>query len=127
MLKSLVSRLLRPAARAADLIAAGNRAEEAGRIVEACELYRQAIAADPLHPSAHLNLGAALEAKGDLAGAERAYQAVLAFDATNPFANYNLANLDPRLIAAPGGLLRADALTNSGWQVFTKVSYLVRR
>ena len=42
-------------------------------------------------------------------------------------ANYNLANLDPRLIAAPGGLLRADALTNSGWQVFTKVSYLVRR
>jgi len=42
-------------------------------------------------------------------------------------ANYNLANLDPRLIAAPGGLLRAPGLTNTGWQVFTKVSYLVRR
>src|SRR5204862_1940499 len=77
----------------ADLIAAGNRAEQEGRIAEACALYRQAIAADPMHPSAHLNLGAALEAKGDLGGAENAYKAVLAFDATNAFANYNLANI----------------------------------
>jgi protein O-GlcNAc transferase len=77
----------------ADLIAAGNRAEQEGRIADACALYRQAIAADPLLPSAHLNLGAALEAKGDFVGAENAYKAVLAFDATNPFANYNLANI----------------------------------
>ena len=77
----------------ADLIAAGNRAEQEGRIADACALYRQAIAADPLHASAHLNLGAALEAKGDLGGAENAYKAVLAFDATNAFANYNLANI----------------------------------
>lgn len=77
----------------ADLIAAGNRAEQEGRITDACALYRQAIAADPMLPSAHLNLGAALEAKGDLGGAENAYKAVLAFDATNPFANYNLANI----------------------------------
>jgi protein O-GlcNAc transferase len=77
----------------ADLIAAGNRAEQEGRIADACALYRQAVAADPMLPSAHLNLGAALEAKGDLGGAENAYKAVLAFDATNAFANYNLANI----------------------------------
>lgn len=77
----------------ADLISAGNRAEQEGRIADACALYRQAIAADPMYPSAHLNLGAALEAKGDLGGAESAYKAVLAFDATNAFANYNLANI----------------------------------
>src|SRR5207244_4302887 len=39
-------------------------------------------------------------------------------------ANYNLADLDPRLIATSGGLLRSPALTNTGWQVFTKMSYL---
>jgi predicted O-linked N-acetylglucosamine transferase (SPINDLY family) len=93
MPKSLVSRLVRPAPRAAELIAEGNRAEAAGRMAEACELYRKAIAVDPMHPSPHLNLGAVLEASGDLGGAENAYRAVLAFDATNPFANYNLANI----------------------------------
>jgi len=42
-------------------------------------------------------------------------------------ANYNLADVDPRLIAASGGLVRSPSLTNTGWQVFTKMSYLFRR
>src|SRR5258705_12333105 len=88
----------------ADLIAAGNRAEQEGRIAEACALYRQAIAADPLYPSPHLNLGAALEAKGDLGGAENAYKAGLAFDAGNAFANYHPPNIPPtRGPTAPPG------------------------
>jgi Domain of unknown function (DUF5916)/Carbohydrate family 9 binding domain-like len=42
-------------------------------------------------------------------------------------ANYNLADIDSRLLPVDGGLLRSAALTNTGWQVFTKVSYLFRR
>ena len=93
MLKGLVSRLLRPAVPVGDLIAAGNRAERDGRLAEACELYRQAIAAAPQHASARLNLGAALEAAGDLDGAEGAYRAVLGFEPANAYAHYNLANV----------------------------------
>jgi predicted O-linked N-acetylglucosamine transferase (SPINDLY family) len=108
MLKGLVSRLLRPAPPVADLIAAGNRAEREGRIAEACALYRQAIAADPVHASARLNLGAALEAAGDLDAAENAYRGVLVFDAANAYAHYNLANIAQARGAARAavGLLR---------------------
>lgn len=42
-------------------------------------------------------------------------------------ANYNLANIDPQLVSTPLGLLRSSTLHNTGWQLFTKVSYLVRR
>jgi len=42
-------------------------------------------------------------------------------------ANYNLADVDPRLVATGAVLLRSPALTNTGWQVFTKMSFLVRR
>jgi uncharacterized protein DUF5916 len=41
--------------------------------------------------------------------------------------NYDLANLDRRLIGTPYGLLRSDALINDGWQMFAKMSYLFRR
>lgn len=60
---------------------------------EACALYRRALAAAPRYAPAYLNLGAALEARGDAAAAERAYRALLDFDAHNPFASYNVANL----------------------------------
>jgi hypothetical protein len=43
------------------------------------------------------------------------------------FANYNLADIDPQLVPTPLGLLRSSTLHNTGWQLFTKVSYLVRR
>lgn len=59
----------------------------------ACERYRQAIALAPKHPAAHLNLGIGLEAMGDLAGALRCYEAVLAVDPGNAYANYNLGKL----------------------------------
>jgi Domain of unknown function (DUF5916) len=42
-------------------------------------------------------------------------------------ANYNLADIDPRLLPTAAGLLRSPALNNTGWQVFTKLSYLLRR
>ena len=42
-------------------------------------------------------------------------------------ANYNLADIDPRLVPAAGGLLRSPSLNTTGWQVFTKMSYLFRR
>jgi hypothetical protein len=42
-------------------------------------------------------------------------------------ANYNLANIDPLLVPTATGLLRSSTLNNTGWQVFTKMSYLFRR
>ena len=42
-------------------------------------------------------------------------------------ANYNMANIDPLLAQTATGLLRSSRLNNTGWQVFTKMSYLVRR
>lgn len=59
----------------------------------ACERYRQAIALAPKHPAAHLNLGIGLEAMRDLAGALRCYEAALAVDPGNAYANYNLGKL----------------------------------
>ena len=41
-------------------------------------------------------------------------------------ANDNFADIDPRLVT-PSGLLRSPTLNNTGWQIFTKMSYLVRR
>jgi len=99
--------------RAAELVAAGNRAENEGRLSEACELYRQAVEADPSHAPGYLNLGAALEASGNLEAAARAYGALLGVDPDNPFARYNLANLSlirgetARAIELLGKALRA--------------------
>ena len=53
------------AKEAADrLIAAGNRAEDEGRLAEACARYREAVAAAPGYAKSHLNLGIGLEALG---------------------------------------------------------------
>jgi hypothetical protein len=35
--------------------------------------------------------------------------------------------LDPALVSTPFGLARTSSLANDGWQVFTKLSYLLRR
>jgi predicted O-linked N-acetylglucosamine transferase (SPINDLY family) len=75
------------------LIAEGNRAEDSGRLREACDLYREAVAASPGHARAHLNLGIALEALGDVEGAIRSYQSALGCDSGNPYASYNLGKL----------------------------------
>ena len=75
------------------LIAEGNRAEDAGRIEEACERYREAVRAAPEYAKAHLNLGIGLEAAGALDEAVRCYQAALAIDPANPYAAYNFGKL----------------------------------
>jgi len=75
------------------LIAGGNRAEENGRIEEARDLYRRAVAAAPDYARGHVNLGIALEALGDADAAAASHQAALAADPSDPYANYNLAKL----------------------------------
>src|SRR5258708_38235891 len=77
-------------APAETLIAEGNRAEDAGELARACELYRQAVSLAPRLAKAHLNLGIGLEASGDAAGAVGAYEKALAIDPASPAANYNL-------------------------------------
>lgn len=76
------------------LIAAGNAAEDAGRLEEARDLYRQAVELAPALPAAHLNHGIALEALGDAAAARGCYQRVLALEPGHPFGAYNLAKLE---------------------------------
>ena len=96
----------RPAAQA--LVAAGNAAEDAGRLQEAHGLYLQAVARDPRLPAAHLNLGIAQEALGDDPGARASYERALALEDGHPFAAYNLGKLDFRQgrLAAGEALLR---------------------
>jgi tetratricopeptide (TPR) repeat protein len=71
----------------------GATLQEAGRIDEAIEHYRQAIALKPDYAAPHNNLGTALVAKGDLGGARISYERALQLmpDYTN--AHYNLGNL----------------------------------
>jgi predicted O-linked N-acetylglucosamine transferase (SPINDLY family) len=75
------------------LIAEGRRAEDAGKLHDACERYRAAVAAAPRYPAAHLNLGVGLEAAGDADGAAAAYRSVLDLDPGNAYASYNLGKL----------------------------------
>jgi protein O-GlcNAc transferase len=108
--------LFKPAARtrfpapqqgsADQLVAEGNRAESEGRLREACELYRRAVAAAPGWGKAHLNLGVGLEALGDIDGAIGCHERALANDPADPYANYNLG----RLFYTRGALARAEQL-----------------
>jgi tetratricopeptide (TPR) repeat protein len=82
-----------PTDAAERLIAEGNRAEDAGKLQEACALYREAARLAPQSAKAHLNLGIALQALGDEAGAVAGYEKALAIDAANPYARYNLGKL----------------------------------
>jgi len=75
------------------LIAEGNKTEDSGRLREACERYRDAVAVSPRYAKAHLNLGIGLEASGDADGAIGSFEAALALEPGNPFASYNLGNL----------------------------------
>jgi predicted O-linked N-acetylglucosamine transferase (SPINDLY family) len=94
------------------LIAEGNRAEDEGELLRACELYRQALALAPRHAKAHLNLGIALEAMGDGTGAIRSYEQLLAAEPANPAANYNLG----KLLHVRGELARAEELLRRALQ-----------
>jgi protein O-GlcNAc transferase len=91
------------------LIALGNRAEATGGWREACEHYRQAVAAAPGYAKAKLNLGVGLEATGDSEGAIAAYEAALATDPANAYASYNLG----KLLYTRGESVRAEELLKS--------------
>ena len=52
--------------------------------------YEKAIALDPVHIDAHINLGRLLHEDGDLSGAEKHYRAALASDPAHPVAAFNL-------------------------------------
>jgi protein O-GlcNAc transferase len=82
-----------PSDAAERLIAEGNRAEDAGKLHEACALYREALRLAPQAARAHLNLGIALQALGDEGGAIACYQQALVVDPANPYAGYNLGKL----------------------------------
>ena len=71
--------------------------------MQACELYRQAVALAPQYAKAHINLGIALETLGDGAAAILSYERALVGDPANPAANYNLG----KLLHARGELVRA--------------------
>ena len=55
-----------------------------GAIDEALALYHAALALWPDLADARLGVGACLQSRGDLAGAEAAYSEVLAVDPANP-------------------------------------------
>jgi protein O-GlcNAc transferase len=82
-----------PSDAAERLIAEGNRAEDAGKLEEACALYREALRLAPHLARAHLNLGIALQALGDDDGAVARYQQALVLDPANPYAGYNFGKL----------------------------------
>ena len=75
------------------LISEGNRAEDAGKLHEACALYREAVKLAPQSARAHLNLGIALQALGDEAGAVAGYEKALALEPANAYASYNFGKL----------------------------------
>lgn len=79
--------------RADQLIAAGNQAESEGRLGEACERYRAAVATAPAYAAPRLNLGIAHEALGETGEALRSYEAALRIEPGNAYVNYNLGKL----------------------------------
>ena len=90
------------------LIADGNRAEEAGDLLKACECYRRAVEIAPHFASAHLNLGIGLEAIGNIEQACKSYEAALSIDPADMYANYNLGRqlFSRNALAAAEPLLR---------------------
>ena len=101
-----LTRSTEPAGAADRLIIEGNRAETAGKLHDACELYRKAAEIAPGYAKAHLNLGIGLEAIDDAGGAIKSYDAALAIDPGNPYANYNFG----KLLYTRGDLARAELL-----------------
>jgi protein O-GlcNAc transferase len=72
------------------IIADGNRAEEAGDLLRACEHYRKAVEIAPQYAKAHLNLGIGLEAIGNFEQSRKSYETALGIDPADIYANYNL-------------------------------------
>lgn len=69
----------------------GIELQDAGRLDEACDSYRAAIARDGRHAKAHNNLGVLLQAQGDLPGAVSSYESAHGADPALEQAIRNLA------------------------------------
>lgn len=63
---------------------------EAVTVDSAVEAYREALAREPAHADAHVNLGRLLHERGDLVEAERHYRAAASADPDGGRARYNL-------------------------------------
>jgi tetratricopeptide (TPR) repeat protein len=70
----------------------GSALQAEGRIDDAIERYRKAVAIKPDYAPAYSNLGSALLSKGDAAGAIGAYQQALSIDPNFSDAHFNLGN-----------------------------------
>ena len=85
-----VQRALRAASSADDLFQAALESEEIGATAEAEKAYRSAIAADPAHVAAHINLGRMCHVGKALDEAERLYRRALELEPNHPTARFNL-------------------------------------
>jgi tetratricopeptide (TPR) repeat protein len=70
----------------------GSALQSEGRVDEAIERYKKAVAIKPDYAPAYSNLGSALLSKGDAAGAIAAYQQALSIDPNFSDAHFNLGN-----------------------------------
>jgi Flp pilus assembly protein TadD len=78
-------------------------AHQAGRLKQAVNWYRKALASNPNDPIAHYDLAIALEDLGDFGEAVREYQRALQANWNFPEAHFNLS----RLYRAMGRILEA--------------------
>ena len=85
-----VQRALRAASTADDLFQAALESEQIGATAEAEGAYRNAIAADPAHVAAHINLGRLRHVGKALDEAERLYRRALELEPNHPTARFNL-------------------------------------
>jgi tetratricopeptide (TPR) repeat protein len=85
-----VQRALRAASTADDLFHAALESEEIGATADAESAYTNAIAADPKHVAAHINLGRLRHAAKALDEAERLYRRALELEPSHPTARFNL-------------------------------------
>jgi tetratricopeptide (TPR) repeat protein len=85
-----VQRALRTASSADDLFQAALDSEEIGAAADAERAYREAIAADPGHVAAHINLGRLRHVGKALDEAERLYRRALELEPNHSTARFNL-------------------------------------
>jgi tetratricopeptide (TPR) repeat protein len=85
-----VHRALRAASSADDLFHAALESEEIGATAEAEKAYRNAIAADPGHVAAHINLGRLRHVGKALDEAEQLYRRAVELEPSHPTARFNL-------------------------------------
>jgi tetratricopeptide (TPR) repeat protein len=88
--REAVQRALRTASTADDLFHAALESEEIGATSDAEGAYRNAIAADPSHVAAHINLGRLRHSGKALDEAERLYRRALELEPNHPTARFNL-------------------------------------